>query len=243
MRALILAAGFGSRLRPLTDVTPKPLLEVGGQPMITFALDLLRRAGITEVVVNLHHLGDQIRAALGDGSRYGLRIEYSPEDPIQDTGGAVAAARRFLGEQPFVIVNSDIFVDLDLAAMLDFHAERGGIATLLVRPDPEALRRDDVGLDRHGRLLRILDHGPRTDGEGKPLARHMYAGVMVCEPTLFEYLPPGIYSLTRDGLPHVLAAGEAVFGYVHQGLWQVLDTPEDLAAGRLRMERRNFAGK
>src|SRR5262245_7352309 len=96
MRGMILAAGKGTRLRPLTDTVPKPLLEVAGRPMITFSLQLLRAAGIKEVMINLYHLGEQIRNCLGDGSAYGLRIMYSQEDPILDTGGAIAAVREFL---------------------------------------------------------------------------------------------------------------------------------------------------
>ena len=108
MRAMILAAGKGTRLRPLTDSTPKPLIDVVGRPMIAFPLELLRRAGICEVVINLHHLGDKIRAALGDGSAYGVRITYSVEDPILDTGGAIEAAREFLCDGTFVVANADV---------------------------------------------------------------------------------------------------------------------------------------
>src|SRR5262249_8423600 len=106
MRAMILAAGKGTRLRPLTDTVPKPLLEVAGRPMIALPLDLLRAAGIRDVVINLHHLGGQLRAALGDGSAYGVRITYSEEDPILDTGGAIAAARDFLIGDTFVVLNA-----------------------------------------------------------------------------------------------------------------------------------------
>src|SRR5258706_2851077 len=95
MRAMILAAGKGTRLRPLTDSIPNPLIDVAGQPMIAFPLQLLRNAGIQDVVINLHHLGEQIRSALGDGSTYGVRIRYSEEDPILDSGGGIAAAREF----------------------------------------------------------------------------------------------------------------------------------------------------
>lgn len=231
MRAMILAAGKGNRLRPLTDTVPKPLIEVAGRPMIEFPLELLRRAGIQEVVINLHHLGEQIRARLGDGSAYGLRIHYSPEPTLLDTGGGIAAARPFLAGAPFVLLNADVYIELDLRAMIAFHAAHDALLTLLVRADPQALRRDDVGLDAAARIHRILGHGPSALG-GVPLARHMYASAMVCGARFFEYLPDGVYSLTSEVLPRILAAGERVFGFVHHGEWHVLDTPSDLAAGR-----------
>ena len=115
MRAMILAAGFGTRLRPLTDRVPKPLLTIAGHPMIAYPLAILRAAGIREVLINLHHHGEQIRDILGDGSAYGMRIEYSAEDPILDTGGAIKKAEPFLRGDTFVVMNSDILIDLRLA--------------------------------------------------------------------------------------------------------------------------------
>jgi NDP-sugar pyrophosphorylase family protein len=237
MRAMILAAGLGTRLRPLTDTVPKPLIEVAGRPMIAFSLQLLRDAGIEEVVINLHHLGQRIREELGDGSDYGVRIHYSVEDPILDTGGGIAAARRHLQDDSFVLLNSDVYIEIDLRDMIDFHRARGALVTMLVRPDPDALRKDDVGLDAAGRVRRILGHGVHSAG-GEPLRRHMYASAMVLEPGIFRYLPGGAYSLTRDVLPRVLEAGELVFGYVHQGYWRVLDTHDDLAEGRKELGER-----
>jgi len=229
MKAMILAAGFGTRLRPLTDTVPKPLIEVAGQPMIAFALRLLREAGIGEAVVNLHHLGDQIRARLGDGSELGVRLIYSHEDPILDTGGGIAAARAHLAGDRFAVVNADTFIDIHLADVIAFHIQRGALATMVVRPDPDAVRRDDVCIDAHGRLRRILGHG---ESMSAALQRCLYAGVMILEPRVFSYLDSGVFSITRDTYPRLLAAGEPLFGFVHRGYWRVLDTPADLAAGR-----------
>jgi mannose-1-phosphate guanylyltransferase len=233
MRAMILAAGKGTRLRPLTDSVPKPLVEVAGRPMIAFALQLLRDAGIREVVINLHHLGALIRGRLGDGSAYGVRITYSDEEPILDTGGAIAAARALLDGDTFVVLNADTFIDLRLQDVIDFHRRRGAIATMVLREDPAALRRDRIRIDAAQRIWRIFDEGPPSaDGaEGFP-SLFMYAGVQVLEPRVFTYLPPGIYSITRHVYPRLLAAGEPVYGYIHGGYWRVLDTPEDLEAGR-----------
>jgi len=230
MRAMILAAGKGTRLRPITDSTPKPLVDVAGRPMIAFAIELLRHAGIHEVVINLHHLGDKIRAALGDGSVYGVRISYSVEDPILDTGGAIEAARTFLSGGTFVVANADVVIDADLRYVIDFHRRHGATVTMVLRPDPQAERKDDIGIDAASRVRRFLgrDYGPvGTTGE-----RFLFASVHVFEPRVFDYLRPGVYSITRDVYPRLLAAGEPVYGYVHRGYWRVLDTPQDLEAGR-----------
>ena len=140
MRAMILAAGRGNRLRPLTDSIPKPLLEVAGQPMIAFPLKLIRDAGIEEVVINVHHLGAQIRSAFGDGRSYGVRITYSEEDPILDTGGGIAAVREFLSGDTFVVLNADTFIDIRLGDVIAFHRAHEGLATMVLRPDPDAAR-------------------------------------------------------------------------------------------------------
>ena len=226
---MILAAGFGTRLRPLTDTVPKPLIDVAGQPMIAFALRLLREAGIGEAVINLHHLGDQIRARLGDGRELGVRITYSHEDPILDTGGGIAAARAHLDGDRFVVLNADTFIDIRLADVIAFHVQHGALETMVVRPDSDAVRRDDVCIDAHGCLRRILGHG---EPMSTALQRCLYAGVMILEPRVFSYLDSGIFSITRDTYPRLLAAGEPLFGFVHRRYWRVLDTPADLEAGR-----------
>ena len=236
MRAMILAAGKGTRLRPLTESVPKPLLEVAGRPMIAFPLQLLREAGIEEVVINLHHLGQQIRRRLGDGKAYDVRITYSEEDPILDTGGAIAAAREFLGRGTFVVLNADTVINLRLHDVIDFHRQRRATATLVLRPDPDAARQDAVLIDAAQRMHSILGH--HRDGgavDAVPRNRMMYAGVMVLEPRVFDYMDQGIFSITRDVLPRLLVADEPVFGYVHSGYWRVLDTPADLAAGRAEL--------
>src|SRR5262245_11304601 len=122
VKAMILAAGFGTRLRPLTDCTPKPLLQVAGKPLISYSLALLRAAGIQEVIINLHHRGDGLRAALGKGAAYDMAITYSAENPILDTGGAIKKAQPFLEGGRFVVLNADIICDIDLQQLATWHA-------------------------------------------------------------------------------------------------------------------------
>lgn len=232
MRAMILAAGLGTRLRPLTSTIPKPLVEVAGRPMIHFALDLVRAAGIVDVAINLHHLGDQVRAALGDGSALGLRIQYFPEDPILDTGGAVANARAFLDGAPFVLLNSDTITDVDLRAMIAAHAASGATATMLLRPDPEAERYGVIETDQRGRIRRFLGHPGPDLAASEPLRSLMFGGVHVIEPRIFAYMTPGVFSITRETYPRMLDAGEPLYAFVYDGFWRVLDTPAGLEQGR-----------
>lgn len=231
---MILAAGRGTRLRPLTDTVPKPLVEVAGRPLIAWALDVVRRAGIREVVINIHHLADRIRERLGDGSAYGLRITYSVEEVLLDTGGGIARARPWLAGDDFAVLNADTVIDLDLRPLADRHRRSGALVTMVLRADPEAARYGLIEIDDAGRVRRVLGHADPTwhPRGGAALRGLMYTGVMLCAPRIFAYLPDGIYSITRDVLPRLLAAGEAVHAHVHDGYWRVLDTPADLARGR-----------
>jgi len=238
MRAMILAAGMGTRLRPLTDTMPKPLIEVAGRPMVAYPLELLRAAGIAEVVINLHHLGAQIRTALGDGRAFGLRIIYSEEDPILDTGGAIAAARAHLAGDTFVVLNADTFIDVQLREVIEFHQRQRALATMVVRPDPGAARKDDIRIDTGGRLRRILGHTHPAAATADALPRLFYAGIQVFAPEVFDFLPAGAYSITRDVYPRLLAADAPLYGFLHTGYWRVLDTPGDLAAGRTEIAAR-----
>lgn len=234
MRAMILAAGLGTRLRPLTLTTPKPLVEVAGRPMIDYALDLVRSVGIVDVAINLHHLGEQIRAALGDGSAVGLNLRYFPEDPILDTGGGIAAARGFLDGDAFVVLNSDTITNVDLGAMIDFHQARGATATMMLRPDPEAARYGVIEIDAAGRIRRFLGKPAADlgDAEAAGLRALMFGGVHIFEPRVFRHMGTGVFSITRETYPRMLAAAEPLYGFAHDGFWRVLDTHAGLAEGR-----------
>lgn len=233
---MILAAGFGTRLRPLTDTTPKPLVPVAGFPMIAYPLTLLRAAGITEVVINLHHLGAQIRSALGDGSRYGVSIEYSEEDPILDTGGAIKKARPFLDGGTFLVLNSDMICDLDLREAIAHHRARAAIATMVLRPDPRADSYGIIEIDAETRIRRFLGKPDQVD---VPLTPLMFTGIHVFEPAVFDYMAEGHFSITRQTYPAMLEKDCRLCGYVFRGYWRVVDTHAGLEAGRHEVERGN----
>ena len=233
MKAMVLAAGLGTRLRPLTDDVPKPLLPVAGRPMIAYPLLQLHAAGVEDVVVNVHHHAEQVRTVLGDGSAFGVRLHYSIEETLLDTGGGLERARAWLGDDTFLVLNADSAHDVPLRAVADFHREKGALVTMVLRPDPQALRYGLIEIDRQSRIRRFLGEPRVYSGELCPL---MYAGVCVFEPRVFQFMEPGCYGLTRETLPRLLRAGEPLFGYRYEAYWRVLDTPGDLEAGRREIE-------
>jgi NDP-sugar pyrophosphorylase family protein len=234
VRAMILAAGFGSRLRPLTDHTPKPLIAVAGKPLIAYPLALVRAAGIHEVVINLHHRGDDVRCALGDGSAFGMSITYSREDPILDTGGAIKKAQPLLQGGRFAVLNADIVCDVDLRAVVDWHTARGALATMVLRRDHRAARYGTIEIDARGRIRRFLGRPPAID---EPLTPLMFTGIHVFEPEVFAYMDDGRFGINSTTYPRMLAAGGALYGYTFAGYWRVLDTHAGLAEGRWELMR------
>src|SRR4051812_6085857 len=188
MKAMLFAAGLGTRLRPLTDRLPKPLVAVAGRPMIDYPLLLLRRSGITDIVVNVHHLGHMIEDYLGDGDTLGLNISYSRETELLDTGGGLLKAKPFLDDGAFVVVNSDVLIDLDLKAVIERHRARGAVATLVLRADADADRYGAIEISQDGRVQKFLQHRAPSIASAGPLGKFMFTGVQVLEPWVFEYM-------------------------------------------------------
>lgn len=232
MRAMVFAAGLGNRLRPMTDNLPKALVPVGGRPLIEYPLLLLRHYGIREIIINLHHFGEKIEAHLGDGEKLGLKIVYSKEKVLLETGGGLYRARHFLEGETFVLINSDVIIDLPLEEVILAHRKSRAQATLVLRPDPEADRYGSIETSRDGRIRRFLQHWAPSDGELGPLSKFMFTGVQILEPKIFDYLEPdaaqspGIFSTTKVTYPKMLTEGEALYGYPFHGYWQDLGTVE-----------------
>lgn len=213
---MVLAAGRGERMRPLTDHLPKPLLPIAGKPLIAYHLEALARAGVREVVVNTAWLGAKLREALGDGSGYGVRILWSEEGAqALETGGGIHHALPLLGEAPFLLVNGDVWTDIDFAKL---DIAREDLAQLVLVPNPPQHPRGDFSLqgDRIG----------EASGEG--VGRWTYSGIGIYRPELFAGCMPGKFPL----LPLLQAALRAgrLGGVVHRGRWQDIGTPERLAA-------------
>jgi N-acetyl-alpha-D-muramate 1-phosphate uridylyltransferase len=226
--ALILAAGRGERLRPLTDTLPKPLLRAAGRPLIEWQVEKLVRAGFADLVVNHSHLGAMIEDALGDGSRFAARIRYSHEPSALETAGGIAKALPLLGDDPFIVVSGDIHTDFDYASL---HARAQSIAAdprrtvahwVLVDNPAWHARGDDMGVV-DGRVVR---GGPRLT----------YGGIGVYHPALFDAIAPG----TRLGLfpwAYRLADEGRVSGERYAGPWDNVGTAEQLAALERRLAK------
>ena len=212
MKAMILAAGLGTRMRPLTDRCPKPLLPVAGQPLIVHHLARLQAAGIVEIVINVSYRAEQIMATLGDGADYGVRIAWSREEAPLETGGGIRQALGLLGEAPFLLVNGDVWCDLDPARLALGDADLAQLA-LVDNPDhhPDG--------DFH-----LADDG-RVHAEGEP--RLTFAGISLLDPTLVADEAPGAFALAPL-LRRAMAEGR-VGGHHHRGGWVDVGTPERLA--------------
>jgi len=238
MRAMVFAAGHGTRLRPLSDTTPKALVPVAGRPMIEYPLLLLRHYGITEIIVNVHHLGEQIEARLGDGARLGLRLAYSKEKELLDTGGGLLQAKSFLDGGTFVVVNTDVMIDLRLEAAIDQHRKSAATATLVLRPDAEPDRYGAIEISADRRIQKFLSHrAPSSDAAG-PLRKLMFTGVQILEPKIFDYMRSengAAFGTTKVTYPRMLTDGENLCGFLYEGFWQDLGSPERIGAAEAKL--------
>lgn len=214
MKAMVLAAGRGERMRPLTLERPKPLLEVGGLPLIVHHLHALAMAGFRDVVVNLSWLGPQIRSALGDGSRYNVRLAYSDEGPEPlETGGGIFRALPLLGPAPFLVLNGDVWTDYPYAKLRE-SLRPADLAHLVLVPNPAHNPNGDFVL-RAGRIVE------------EPGDRLTFSGVGVYRPELFAGCEDGIFKLAP--LLRKAARDGRVSGEMHDGEWLDIGTPQRLA--------------
>lgn len=222
---MILAAGRGERMKPLTDLTPKPLLKVGGTPLIEHHLRRLASAGFNNIVVNASHHADQIATFCGDGSQWGLCIQISRERYLLETAGGIAQALPFLGDQPFMVINGDIYTDYPAAALADVVPRPGGAHIVLVDNPPHhsdgdfslAEEADEGSL--HG--LRLI-----TPSSREACAPLTYAGIGVFSPTMFKTLPADVYPL-RPLLEQAIIE-DRLTGEYYPGMWEDVGTPERL---------------
>jgi NDP-sugar pyrophosphorylase family protein len=230
MIAMILAAGLGTRARPLTLLRAKPVLPVLNRPLLHWTLEHLARHGVDDVIVNLHHLPDTVSGALGDGRQFGVRLRYSREDRILGTGGGPRAVRHLLGDQPFLLVNGDMLFDLDLGRLVQRHRTSGARATLALRPNSDPKRYGPVVTDRDGRVLSIAGRPRRARGTVS-----LFAGVQVMDPTLLDRLPEGPSESIPDLYVPLVAEGERVQGVRLRGAWYDLSRPSLYRDAQLRL--------
>jgi MurNAc alpha-1-phosphate uridylyltransferase len=218
MKAMVLAAGRGERMRPITDRIPKPLVPVAGKPLIGYHLEALARAGVRDIVINLSWLGSQIREALDDGERFGVSITYSEEGPVPlETGGGIFRALQWLGSEPFLVVNGDIWTDFDFRSIA---LAPSAHACLVLVPNPPQLPRGDFGLEGDLVVERETD-------------RFTYSGIGIYTAQFFAGCEAGRFPLLPL-LKRAIAA-RALCGQVHRGDWSDIGSPERLAALETRL--------
>jgi NDP-sugar pyrophosphorylase family protein len=235
---MILAAGVGSRLRPLTDKIPKALVDVGGRPMIEWVIRRLRLAGVTEVVVNLFHFGDRIVEFLASRANFGLRIAFTRETELLDTGGGLKNAGWFFDDgRPFLLHNVDVLSEIDLQDLLRFHHGAGALATVAVQSRPSSRQ---LVFDRDGRLCgRESPQGIEwARGPVRGVERFAFTGIHVIEPAIFPRMTEtGAFPITRTYL-RLAGEGERIVAYRADGrYWQDIGSQDKLERARRHADR------
>jgi MurNAc alpha-1-phosphate uridylyltransferase len=220
MKAMILAAGLGKRMRPLTDTLPKPLIPVRGKPLIAYHLEALARAGITEVIINLAYRGAQIQEFVGDGSAWGLQVVYSQEPEPLETGGAIVHAAALLGSEPFILLNADIFTDFDFSCLVAEPLAKGDLGRLILVPNPGFKPIGDFDVGDDGRV--------RVTNPNSGLG-YTFAGISVLRPSvLLDYPERRECFGLAEVLRYSVSRSELV-AQVYLGQWSDVGTPERLA--------------
>jgi NDP-sugar pyrophosphorylase family protein len=225
MRAMILAAGYGTRLWPLTIDRTKPAIPFMGRPLIGYVAEYLARHGFDDIVVNLHHQPESVRSALGDGGDYGVRFHYVEEPVILGTSGAIGNARRLLDDgDPFVVINGKLATDIDLREALETHRRTGALATLVLRPNPARERYSTVEV-LDGQVTGFGGYPPSDNAGGASEAPLMFTGIQVLDPRVFALIPPGVFSHSvTDVYVPAIARGDRVAAHVSAGFWYELST-------------------
>lgn len=219
MRAIILSAGYGTRLWPLTEDRTKPAIPILGKPLVGYVAEYIASYGFDDIVVNLHHRPESVRAALGDGSQFGVKLRYVEEPVILGTSGALDNTRDFFAHETFLAVNGKIITDIDLNAALETHRSMNALATLVLLPNTKRERFSVVEIDqrRVTRFSGMPDNRCRT-----PL---MFTGIHIFEPRIFDYIPRGVFSdSVTDVYPKAIANGETIAAHVASGTWRELST-------------------
>jgi NDP-sugar pyrophosphorylase family protein len=250
MHAMILAAGYGTRLWPLTIDRTKPAIPFMGRPLIGYVAEYLAGYGFDDIVVNLHHQPESVRAALGDGGRFGVRFHYVEEPVILGTSGAIGNARRLLDGDAFVVINGKLATDIDLREALDTHRRTEALATLVLRPNPARERYSTVNVrdglvtgfggypvlasDKAGNAPGVAPTTSDSDEpEGSPLNKWetgedvplMFTGIQILDPGVFDLIPPGVFSHSvTDVYVPAIARGDRVAAHVSSGSWYELST-------------------
>lgn len=220
MKAMILTAGKGERLLPLTRKYPKPLFPVGDRPALFYIFDLLKEYGIKDVILNLHHQGEVLKKRLQDGSEFGLRISYSEEEELLGTGGGVKKASSFWNGEDILVINGDNILELNLEKLLQVHRAHRPAATMVVRPRIQNQDYTPLYLAENGFVKSI-------GGKAENLPSYAFLGVQILSPEFLRYLPEhGPACLIEDGYRQVLKARHNIASFLSTGYWREISTPK-----------------
>ena len=234
MKAFILAAGLGTRLRSLGLDVPKVMVPIGGKPLLEHHLELFKRQGIREFIVILHYLPEKITGYFGDGSRFGVSITYSHEPELLGTAGAVKKMESELRSGPFIVFYGDNLVYVDFAPLLEFHRARQAEATVALFASPEPWTGGVVETDSNGRVLRFVEKPDRKQVSTNLIS----AGILMLEPQVLDVIPAGqFYDFGRDVIPKLLAERRPVYAMEPKAYIQDVGTPERLAKAQRDFEQ------
>jgi NDP-sugar pyrophosphorylase family protein len=242
MKAMILAAGFGTRLKPLTIGLPKPMFPLLNRPLLEHTLNFLSSQGIQDIIVNVHHLPKKIIEYFGDGSDFGVRLQFSMEKEILGTAGGLKKAQSFLEKETFLVLNSDVLADINFDSLLTFHKEKNSCLTLVVRQDDVPEKYSPIHLADDCRISRFVNASikhPCTNTQ-----RVMFTGIQIMEPEIFSHIPANKFcGTTEDIFPTMIEEGLPVYGHLHEKYWIDMGTREtyiqaqaDALEGRLALK-------
>jgi NDP-sugar pyrophosphorylase family protein len=238
MKAMLLAAGVGVRMRPLTEGRAKPSLPLLNRPIIAHTLAYLKSNGVDEVMINLHHHPESIRGLVGDGTRLGVKVQYSEEPLILGTsGGLKKAEEAFRGRGTFILINGDFVTDCDLGPVIEEHRRSGAQATMVLTPHKPGTAYGNVEIDSNSKVLSIGGPAPSEPITAAPPAGgYTFTGLHILEPAVLDRIAPGVKSdINRDVYPAMMKSGALIRGWVHQGRWFEMGTPRLYLEGNLTL--------
>ena len=246
MKGMILAAGYGKRMLPLTRVLPKPLIPVAGIPGIDYSINLLKEFGIKEIIINTHHKKEELVSGLTKRWHDEVDIQFSHEETLLGTAGGIKKAEDFLKNGSFIVINSDILIDIDLKEAVGLHKSKKALITMVLRKDENADRYGIIGIDKDKRVERFLKAGSDRTG----LTETMFTGIQIFEPEIFDKIPAGRPCHISDEVyPLLIKEGAPVFGFVTENYWidignhkRYLKANDDMLHGRLSLFEQ-LAGK
>lgn len=228
MKAFILAAGLGTRLRPLTEEISKPMVPIVNKPVMEHIIDLLAAHQITEIYANLHYHADAILGHFDDGAKWDVNIIYSMEDTLLGTAGGVGSAKQALGKETFLVISGDALTDINLTELVKFHKEKKGIATIVLTEIDDPSKYGVVITDRSSRIVKFQE----KPLQGKAKSRLANSGIYVFEPEIFDYIPEGVfYDFGRDLFPLFLKKGIDFYGFCHNDYWNDVGSLEEYQRG------------